>query len=134
MQAIANDYAPSHSTIGINDTSLIYGGVFDIAGTWAENNHISHRKGLSVDVQYHVGGGGYSITDLSAFTAIVQNYSGVVSIHSPGTRQSTHSYRFSRYILLVMTGAFYVTDKPDSDSIRFSFHASSGATAANRAT
>jgi hypothetical protein len=84
MQSIASQYAPSHRTIGINDMSLIYGGVFDINGDWVENNHAAHRKGLSVDVQYRVNGSEYSVLDLASFTAIVNAHSGTVGIHSPG--------------------------------------------------
>jgi len=85
MWAIANDYVPSHRLIAINDMSLTYGGVFDIAGTWAEDNHELHRKGLSVDVQYRTDLSDLSVTDLVNFTAIAKKYSGVVSIHSQGT-------------------------------------------------
>lgn len=85
MPAIANDYAgtPNGHAIMINDISLIYGGVFDIAGTWAENNHQTHRMGLNVDVRYNGGPG--SVQDLTAFTNVCANYSGTVQIHSPGT-------------------------------------------------
>ncbi len=85
LPAIANDYAasPNGHSIEINDISLVYGGVFDIAGGWAENNHQTHRMGLNVDVRYN--GEGNSVRDLETFTSIAANYSGTVQIHSPGT-------------------------------------------------
>ncbi len=87
IPAIANEYAasPNGHSIGINDISLVYGGVFDIAGTWAENNHQNHRMGLNVDVQYRVDMTGLSIRDLSTFQQICANYSGNAAIHNAGT-------------------------------------------------
>lgn len=37
------------ATLGINDLSLRFGGLFDINGTW-NPPHVSHRKGTSVDI------------------------------------------------------------------------------------
>ncbi len=41
----------THIRLGINDMSLIQGGVFDIDGDWnLRRNHAFHRVGLSVDI------------------------------------------------------------------------------------
>lgn len=85
MEAIANEYAasPNGHRIDINDISLVYGGVFDIAGTWSETNHQTHRMGLNVDVRYN--GAGNSVQDFETFSNIAANYSGTVQVHSAGT-------------------------------------------------
>lgn len=92
MRWIADEYAATTNghTIGINDISLPYGGVFDIDGTWAENNHASHRMGLSVDVQYKTDGTGYSVQDYEAFSAICAKYYGTAEVHSPGSATNQH--------------------------------------------
>ncbi len=36
--------------LGVNDMSLIYGGMFDICSDWTPPGHDSHRRGTSVDI------------------------------------------------------------------------------------
>ncbi|MCK4738401.1 MAG: putative metal-binding motif-containing protein [Deltaproteobacteria bacterium] len=38
------------ATLGINDLSLIWGGMFDYKGDWNTKAHYKHRKGTSVDI------------------------------------------------------------------------------------
>jgi hypothetical protein len=52
VKAIADDYfIATNSTLGINDMSLGWGGLFDIAGEWFEP-HSLHRDGMSVDIDH----------------------------------------------------------------------------------
>ncbi|MFZ3071966.1 MAG: hypothetical protein WA162_01840 [Thermodesulfobacteriota bacterium] len=62
VSVMACDYRKKTGiAIGINDMSLIWGGVFDICGTWnsadkcsnaPDGGHSSHRRGKSVDVDH----------------------------------------------------------------------------------
>lgn len=50
IRAMATDYFTLHGeSIGVNDISLIWGGLFDIRGNWAPP-HDGHRLGRSVDI------------------------------------------------------------------------------------
>lgn len=45
-------------TLGINDMSLEWGGMFDLNGEWwvydtTGNGHMSHREGMSVDIDHY---------------------------------------------------------------------------------
>lgn len=51
---ICQDYYDlTKTTLGINDMSLIWGGVFDISGKW-NTPHKTHREGLDVDIDRRV--------------------------------------------------------------------------------
>lgn len=55
LRRIAIDYLDKTKTkIRINDMSLKWGGVFDIDGNWVEDEHRTHRKGLSADISRYV--------------------------------------------------------------------------------
>lgn len=54
MIKIANEYyGATETTLGINDISLSWGGLFDIGNNWA-TPHSSHRKGTDVDISIKV--------------------------------------------------------------------------------
>jgi len=51
LAALADSvYARYGHTLGVNDESLVDGGIFDIAGNWTRP-HCSHRNGRGADVQ-----------------------------------------------------------------------------------
>ncbi len=53
IQQMANNfYNENAATLGINDISLIYGGVFDLDQDWEEPHNL-HRLGRSVDIDSH---------------------------------------------------------------------------------
>jgi hypothetical protein len=45
-------YNNNDATLGINDMSLIYGGVFDLDRDWEEPHNL-HRLGRSIDIDSH---------------------------------------------------------------------------------
>jgi len=54
MRMIADEYyAETGTTLGINDMSLPWGGLFDVSGNWS-TPHISHREGKDVDIDRYV--------------------------------------------------------------------------------
>jgi hypothetical protein len=53
IQRMASDfYNNNDATLGINDMSLIYGGVFDLDRDWEEPHNL-HRLGRSIDIDSH---------------------------------------------------------------------------------
>jgi hypothetical protein len=50
IQLVALDYYAEYGVkLGINDLSLLQGGLFDISGEW-KPSHFLHRKGVSADI------------------------------------------------------------------------------------
>jgi|GEM_PF-6731420 len=75
--AVAEDfYRQFNATLGINDMSLEWGGLFDIYGNWSPP-HSSHRKGTSVDIDRNAQGpNGYIPVDRNSIEKICRKYSG----------------------------------------------------------
>ncbi len=70
-------YIETGALLGINDMSLVWGGLFDIAGSWSPP-HSSHRKGTSVDIDRHAYmNGTYVVVDRARLNKITLLHDGV---------------------------------------------------------
>jgi hypothetical protein len=72
---------PSQGKIAVNDMSLPFGGLFDIAGSW-EPSHWEHNRGRSVDV---ATAGQYGIPPEQAdeFAQMCKDKGGTLSQNEP---------------------------------------------------
>ncbi len=84
-------YEQTGTTLGINDMSIRWGGLFDINGNW-NNPHMSHRRGEDVDIDrnvYDTVAGAYILRNCETdklLEKIVHKYKGK-RICEPGGRK-----------------------------------------------
>lgn len=84
LQTIASRYfAETGLRLDYNDASLVWGGKFDIDGSWG-GSHSQHREGIHIDVRH------WSITNHSLFMQFVDEEGGTPEVHGSGSNKHYH--------------------------------------------
>lgn len=77
LQTIAGQYfAETQQPLNYNDASLVWGGLFDIDGSWG-SPHSKHREGKNIDVRYH------GMSNQARFQALVAQHGTWLAHGSP---------------------------------------------------
>lgn len=77
---------PGAEPLHLNDASLEWGGIFDLAGNWTKSprGHAEHQRGTVIDIRANNEYGAIPVENFAAFKKLAEDMGAHAKIHSEG--------------------------------------------------